>query len=155
MDGTNDKQNIAAYLSGDAFARVFKDTPTLTTLAERRKYMKRAGGFAVPVAAFKPALRARGAPPVLLISRDTIGHIKFKRPWITPLHLRVVQTAVDGAHTHHQKDNRWMSFAEDDDGQWWAAPWKVTEGGARAYQTTLIDLSERKVERANRRYRRR
>ncbi len=148
------RKRIAEDLAGARFARLWDRTPTLSTVAERKAYQhKPEGRLETVVAAFPKALQERGAPQWMRLSRDGIGHIKASGRGITPERLRLVQKAVDGEDSWPQGGNRWIGYAQDEQGKWWAAAWKVTDGGLKAYLTTMIPVGPRKVARAKEKYR--
>ncbi len=145
------RQRIAEYLGGARFALLWKNTPILRTLAERRKFAQEQPSLDTAVAVFGAVLREQGIPPWMRLSRDGIGHIKASGRGIKPEHLRLVQAAVDGEQTYQQRDNQWISYARDEKRQWWAVAWKLTGDGRRAYLTTFHRADDRHIERDRRR----
>ena len=151
--GTIARKRIAEDLAGARFARLWDRTPTLSTVAERKAYQhKPEGRLETVVAVFPKALQERGAPQCMRLSRDGIGHIKASGRGITPEQMRLVQEAVDGEDSWPQSGNRWIGYAQDEQGKWWAAAWKVTEDGRRAYLTTFYRATKRIVDRERRRH---
>ncbi len=147
------RARIAEDLGGAGFARLWNKTPALGTVAERKAYQhKPEGRLETAVAVFPKALQERGAPEWMRLSRDGIGHIKASGRGITPERLRLVQKAVDGEDTHHQRDNRWISFVQDKQDKWWAVAWKVSGDGSKAYLTTMTRTVQRKVDAAKKKY---
>ena len=148
------RARIAEDLAGAEFAIFWRKTPTLGTVAERKAYQHLPEGrVETVVAVFPKALREQGTPQWMRLSRDGIGHIKASGRGIAPQQLGLVQKAVDGERSYHQGGNRWISFARDEQDKWWAAAWKVTDGGLKAYLTTMISVGPRKVARAKEKYR--
>ena len=138
LEETVARVRIAEDLGGAGFALLWEKTPTLATVAERKAYQhKPEGRLETAVAVFPKALRERGAPEWMRLSRDGIGHIKASGRGIKPQQLRLVQKAVDGGNSWPQGGNRWIGYAQDEQGKWWAAAWKVTDDGRRAYLTTF------------------
>ena len=149
------RKRIAENLAGAGFALLWRNTPTLETIAERRKFARKGPSLDTPVAVVGSDLQERGVPSWLRLSRDGIGHIKASGRGIAAEQMRLVQKAVDGENTYFQHDkvgNRWVGFIQDNDEQWWAAPWKVTRDGTRAYLLTLHRVEARWVDRYEKKY---
>ncbi len=149
------RKRIAENLAGAGFALLWRNTPTLETIAERRKFARKGPSLDTPVAVVGSDLQERGVPSWLRLSRDGIGHIKASGRGIAAEQMRLVQKAVDGENTYFQHDKvggRWVSYIESDDGQWWAVAWKVTADGSRAYLMTMIPVDARRVARSRAKY---
>ena len=132
------RKRIAENLAGAGFARLWAKTPTLATVAERKAYQHLPEGrVETVVAVFPKALRVRGAPQWMRLSRDGIGHIKASGRGITPQELRLVQKAVDGDAVYRQSERKWAAFISDAEGKLWMVGWKVNDSGTAAWLVTL------------------
>ncbi len=131
------RKRIAENLAGAGFARLWAKTPTLQTLAERRKFAQEQPSLDTPVAVFGSDLQERGVPSWLRLSRDGIGHVKASGRGITPQELRLVQKAVDGDAVYRQSERKWAAFISDAEGKLWMVGWKVNDSGMAAWLVTL------------------
>ena len=124
--GTITRRRIAEYMGGAEFARVYQRQKALTA-AERIKPMPK-DRLRVPVGILAADLRGDMGTfqRVVTLSGYTIGKQKGAHPEIEPADYAMVQRIVDGGHIYRQSDTHRIGFAQDDNGQWWAAAWKRT-----------------------------
>ena len=120
------RQRIAAYLGGVEFARVYKRQKALTAVERAQPLPKKQDRLRVPVGVMAADLRADMGTfqRVVALSGYTIGKQKGAHPEIEPADYAMVQRIVDGGHIYRQSDTHRIGFAQDDEGQWWAAAWK-------------------------------
>ncbi len=131
------RKRIAENLAGAGFALLWRNTPTLETIAERRKFARKGPSLDTPVAVVGSKLQERGVPSWLRLSRDGIGHIKASGRGIAPQDLRLVQKAVDGDTVYRQSEREWATFVSDAEGKLWMVGWKVTRSGKAAWLSTI------------------
>lgn len=150
------RQRIAVYLAGAEFALLWKNTPTLGTMAARRQYSNRVGNGDTAVGVAPKYLRdAMNSPAaVMLLSRDGIGHLKSSQRYLTPKNLSLVQAILDGDAMYQQRSREWIGFAKDDSGQLWACGWKVTENRKEIRLSTIHRSNTKQLRSARRRYKR-
>ncbi len=153
--GTITRRRVAAYLGGVEFARVYKRQKALTAVERAQPLPKKQDRLRVPVGVMAADLRADMGTfqRVVTLSGYTIGKQKGAHPEIEPADYAMVQRIVDGGHIYRQSDTHRIGFAQDGEGQWWAAAWKKTRDDGEVLLVHFRRAREHQLHSAARRHR--
>ena len=147
------RREIAEYLLGGEFARIYAATPPISSTTRKAPLPKREDSLRVQVGMLTGFLqRELGVEGgVVLLSGYTIGKQKAEHPEVAPGDYLMVQRILDGGLIYRQKDEaRRIGFAFGEDGKCWTAAWKRTRDGSGVFLLNLRLGGERALRNARR-----